>query len=106
MGLEACVYVSSNTASETLSGPPLNNQVAVWTASAGGIFSFTLDAPAKDVPYRVMWDFQDQASFSTRLGGLRMACYNFLVARGMPGLAVRFVPRVHTHYIPSTEIKE
>ena len=69
-------------------------------------FSFTLNAPSNGVPYPVMWRFADMRPAQTRWERFRMACFNFFSNHHMPALANRFVPAIHWHYIPSTEIKE
>ena len=72
----------------------------------GESFTFTLKAPPKDVPYYVKWSFDDNPWHTTRSGGFRMACYNFLLTHGKFRLAEHFKPKVDFHYIPSSEIKE
>jgi hypothetical protein len=87
-------------------GPDLPYSGTNNYASGGTIFSFTMKAPPKDVPYFVMWKFYDVESPKTRWWRFRVGCCNFLGAHGMPNVADRLFPWVEQHYIPSSEIKE
>jgi hypothetical protein len=74
--------------------------------AAGTNFYFALEAPPKDVPYFVMWQFREMGGVSMPWEGFRWRCFKFFYAHGMHRLARRFEPTPEEHYIPSTEIKE
>ena len=85
--------------------PSIVDRSKVWPAK-GTNFAFVLNAPPKDVPYYVVWEFHDIDISSTRSGRLRARCWHFFHVHSMPALARPFVPKLELHYIPSTEIKE
>ena len=76
------------------------------SAAAGTNFTFTLDAPPKDVPYYVEWVPYYNSRPATRWERFRMGCFYFFSAHGMPVLARPFAAPLEKHYIPSTEIKQ
>src|SRR5438874_1866661 len=70
-----------------------HSMVMAYTTSvvpAAETFTFALDAPAKDLPYFVMWSFHCMGVVSRRWVRFQTACFMFFFARGMPRLAGRF----------------
>ena len=72
----------------------------------GATFRWVIKAPPKDAACIVKWYEIEVSKRVTRWDVIRTDCYSFLKQHGMPMLARPFEPRIRTHTIPSTEIKE
>jgi len=102
----AVVVTGSAGSAKAPAGPVPSYDVSRAEAAVRTSFTLALATPPKDVPYRVMWWFDDIHYPQTREGRFRKACCYFFVNHGMPALARRFARKPDVHYIPSSEIKE
>src|SRR5205823_186761 len=88
----ACVATGAMPHAKTRADLRFFNYWTIAKVTAATNFTFTLDAPAKDVPYYVGWAFYPRPLPETRWTRFRAGCYKFFIIHGMPGLARPFKP--------------
>jgi hypothetical protein len=102
----ASVVLTSVKKAQASGLAPVYHSPAFGLALSGGTFTFSLDAPPQGTEWCVTWASSGNDFAQTRWEGVREGCSAFLGNLGMRKLARRFSVPSHTHYIPSTEIKE
>jgi len=102
----ACVATGAGRQATIPSGLRLGYGLTSSVVDVQTNFYLTLNAPPNNLPYYVMWRFQQLRPAQTRWERSRLACFNFFRAHGMPRIAGRFLGLPPWQYIPSTEIKE
>lgn len=102
----ACVITNSIHPVKTVWGLSPLYGWALHDPPARSTFEFNLNAGPRDTPYYIAWAFLDNRRPATRGERFRMRCHDFFSDHRMPRLARLFEPRVHVHYIPSTDLKE